>query len=98
MPGCVLVYFPLRAVNEGSVTALWDGSRFTYYRPTVSDRPNRILFPLCRLRGEMNHLALLENTKLINHPKVPSNVVLKKLRPSRWLSILMLAWGVVMVR
>lgn len=28
--------------------------------------------------------------------EVPSNVVLKKLRPSRWLSILMLAWGVVM--
>lgn len=28
--------------------------------------------------------------------EVPSNLVLKKLRPSRWLPTIMIAWGVVM--
>lgn len=28
--------------------------------------------------------------------EVPSNLLLKKLRPSRWLPIIMLAWGLVM--
>ena len=30
--------------------------------------------------------------------EVPSNVFLKRLRPSVWLSLLMLLWGVMMVR
>ena len=30
--------------------------------------------------------------------EVPSNVFLKRLRPSVWLSLLMLLWGIVMVR
>lgn len=30
--------------------------------------------------------------------EVPSNVFLKRLRPSIWLSLLMLLWGVMMVR
>ena len=30
--------------------------------------------------------------------QVPSNVFLKRLRPSIWLSLLMLLWGVMMVR
>lgn len=29
--------------------------------------------------------------------QVPSNIVLKKLRPSLWLSFLMLGWGIMMV-
>lgn len=33
---------------------------------------------------------------ILNH-QVPSNIVLKKLRPSLWLSFLMLGWGVMMV-
>jgi MFS family permease len=28
--------------------------------------------------------------------EVPSNILLKKLKPSRWLSFLMLGWGVMM--
>lgn len=28
--------------------------------------------------------------------EVPSNLMLKKLRPSRWLPIIMVAWGIVM--
>lgn len=33
----------------------------------------------------------------ISAPKPASNVILKKARPSRWLSFLMLGWGIVMV-
>lgn len=29
--------------------------------------------------------------------EMPSNLLLKKLRPSRWLPIIMVAWGIVMV-
>ena len=29
--------------------------------------------------------------------ELPSNVLLKRLRPSRWLSFLILCWGIVMV-
>lgn len=29
--------------------------------------------------------------------EIPSNLLLKKLRPSRWLPIIMVAWGIVMV-
>jgi hypothetical protein len=29
--------------------------------------------------------------------ELPSNLLLKKLRPSRWLPLIMVAWGVVMV-
>jgi hypothetical protein len=28
--------------------------------------------------------------------EVPSNLLLKKLRPSRWLPIIMISWGIVM--
>lgn len=30
--------------------------------------------------------------------EVPSNLLLKKLRPSIWLPTIMVAWGIVMVR
>lgn len=30
--------------------------------------------------------------------EVPSNLLLKKLRPSVWLPTIMVAWGIVMVR
>lgn len=30
--------------------------------------------------------------------ELPSNLLLKKLRPSRWLPLIMVAWGIVMVR
>lgn len=30
--------------------------------------------------------------------ELPSNLMLKKLRPSRWLPLIMVAWGIVMVR
>ena len=36
--------------------------------------------------------------KLIGSLQVPSNIFLKRLRPSIWLSLLMLLWGVMMVR
>jgi hypothetical protein len=29
--------------------------------------------------------------------ELPSNLLLKKLRPSRWLPLIMVAWGIVMV-
>ena len=28
--------------------------------------------------------------------EIPSNLVLKKLRPSRWIPLIMIAWGTVM--
>lgn len=31
------------------------------------------------------------------YSKLPSNIVLKRLRPSRWLAFIMFVWGVTMV-
>lgn len=37
-------------------------------------------------------------TKFLDYIQMPSNVLLRRLRPSRWLAFLMTMWGVVMVR
>lgn len=49
-----------------------------------------------QLRGQQYNIALTLFFVPYGLFEVPSNIVLKILRPSLWISIMMLAWGTVM--
>jgi hypothetical protein len=56
--------------------------------------PDGFLLFLRAIRGERD---LGTDRPKLNHYQVPSNIVLKRLSPSLWLSVLMFLWGIMMV-
>jgi hypothetical protein len=76
--------------------ALSPRGRPTTHRQRISIMPHDLLLFLRLLRGASPFICRgLSSSERCS--KVPSNVFLKRLRPSIWLSSLMLLWGVVMV-
>lgn len=47
---------------------------------------------------EVSIIVVCGHVRELDNIQVPSNVFLKRLRPSVWLSFLMFAWGIMMVR
>ncbi len=70
-----------------------DGPSFN--RPTVSIVFNGIRYPLRRYLVILSIIQIFFFSYAVF--EVPSNVFLKRLRPSIWLSFLMFFWGVTMV-
>lgn len=57
--------------------------------------PDDFLLLLRTIRGECE-LVICGHKLILD--QVPSNIVLKRLKPSVWLSALMVLWGIMMVR
>lgn len=78
------------------------GARFAHLGQAVLDCPHNILFLVRHLRGECHAERSLRphGSRLTRRRdlQVPSNIFLKRLRPSIWLSLLMFLWGIMMVR
>lgn len=94
---CPAKLWPLSIAHTPFV-AVWSRNKLGHQRHAIQYCTDDFLLFVCHLRGQYAIATLLNVRSERESIQVPSNVFLKRLRPSIWLSLLMLMWGVVMVR